>query len=108
KFLAEPGLVGRQHVLDLMHDDAFAGRAALVQAEILVGVETALPMEHPDFETVVKNDAAVAFGEIRNFRDEYFRHPASRPSPRRCRAAPADGARKGALSRVPTQSRLRI
>src|SRR5947209_8401757 len=47
EFLAEPALVRRQHVLDLMHDDAFASWAALMQAEIPVGVEIALPMEPP-------------------------------------------------------------
>src|SRR6185312_4197548 len=34
--LALPGPVGREHVLDLVHDDAFAGGAALVHAQVLV------------------------------------------------------------------------
>src|SRR5256885_751278 len=34
--LAEPDLVRPEHVLDLMHDHAFATRAALVDAEIVI------------------------------------------------------------------------
>jgi hypothetical protein len=50
-----------------------------MQAEIFVGVEISLPMEHPDFEAVVEHDTPVALGEFRDLRDEYFRHSSSRP-----------------------------
>ena len=79
EFLAEPGLVGRQHVLDLVHDDAFAAGAALMEAEILIGVELALPVEHADLAAVVKHDAAVAFGEVVDLFDEHFRHDLCAP-----------------------------
>src|SRR5262245_629580 len=77
--LPEPGLVGRQHVLDLVHDHAFAARSALVQAEVLVGVELALPMKDADFGAAMEHDAAVAFGEIGNFFNKDFRHFALYP-----------------------------
>src|SRR5262249_22205500 len=72
--LAEPGLVGREHILDLVHDHAFAARPALVQAEVLIGVELALPVEDADLAAVVKHDAAVAFGKVLYLLDEHFRH----------------------------------
>src|SRR6266852_2317637 len=48
-----PGAVGRQHVLDLVHDDALAGRPALMNAQVLVGVEPPLPVEHADLDAVM-------------------------------------------------------
>src|ERR1700731_1699237 len=38
EFVPMPGAVGAEHVLDLVHDDALARGAALMDAEILVGV----------------------------------------------------------------------
>src|SRR4029077_3601060 len=43
ELLPEPGLVRPEHVLDLVHDHAFAAGAALVQSGIVIGVELALP-----------------------------------------------------------------
>src|SRR6516162_5364534 len=48
EFVPMPGTVGAEHVLDLVHDDALARGAALMDAEILVGVILALPVEHAD------------------------------------------------------------
>src|SRR3954447_1948636 len=74
ELLPEPSLVRPQHVLDLVHDHAFAAGAALVQAQIVIGVELALPVEHPDLAAVMKHDAAVAFGKVLDLLDEHFRH----------------------------------
>jgi hypothetical protein len=97
ELLPEPGLVWAEHVLDLVHDHALAAGAALVNAEILIGVELALPVEHPDLAAVVKHDAAVAFGKVLYFLNEHFRHwcfilpafgrPLSAPSLRSARQA---------------------
>src|SRR5260221_7768713 len=81
KGLAEPGLVGSQHVLDLGHDDAFAARPALMQAEILVGVEMSLPMEHADLYAFMRHDAPIALGDVRDLADEQLRHFRLLPSP---------------------------
>src|ERR1700732_61363 len=62
--LPVPGAVGPQHVLDLVHDDALARRAALMDAQVLVGVEAALPVEHADLDPVVGDDAPVAVGGL--------------------------------------------
>src|SRR5262249_38748080 len=48
KTLAPPGLVRAEHVFDLVHDDAFAARASLVQAKVQVGEKGFLPVEYPD------------------------------------------------------------
>src|SRR4051794_18736338 len=74
KLLAMPGAVGAKHILDLVHDDAIARRAALVHAEILVGVEFSLPAEHADLEPVMLDDAAIAVGQLGGFGDEDFPH----------------------------------
>src|SRR5215813_5441221 len=97
ELLAEPGLVGAEHVLDLVHDHALAAGAALVEAEILISVELALPVEHSDLAAVVKHDAAVAFGEVLDLLDEHFRHvsfhpPCIRHVPQRATLARRDAA----------------
>src|SRR5262245_17495371 len=74
ELLAEPDLMGAEHVLDLGHDYALAAGAALVQTEILISVELALPVEHADLAAVVKYDAAVAFGKVLDLLDKHFRH----------------------------------
>src|SRR5580693_1473979 len=71
---AHRSLVGAQPLLDLGDGQAFAGRAALMQAEIRVGVEFALVAEHADLVVADKDDAAIAVLEFRKFRDEFFRH----------------------------------
>src|SRR5580704_14174528 len=71
---AHRGLVGAQPLLDLGDGQAFTGRAALVQAEIAVGVEFALVAEHADLVVADKDDPPIAILEFRKLRDEFFRH----------------------------------
>src|SRR5262249_8938343 len=99
--LAEPGLVGPEHILDLVHDHAFAARPALAQAEILIGVELALPMKHADLAAIVKHDAAVAFGKVFYLLDEHFRHVFSVPPAPLQRAMLANRDSVGASVLVP-------
>src|ERR1700686_4533284 len=68
------GLVGTQPLLDLGDGQALAGRAALVQAEIAVGVEFALMAEHADLVVANEDDAAISVLELRKLCDELFRH----------------------------------
>src|ERR1043166_5131949 len=75
--LAVPGAVGSEHVLDLMHDHALARRSALVDAQVLVGVEAALPVEHADLDPIMGDDAPVAVGELGGLGDEHVRHGSS-------------------------------
>jgi hypothetical protein len=72
--LADHGLVGSKHVLDLVHDQALAGRAALVQAQVRIGVTRAMPVQHADVVGAVPDDAPLAVGELRNLGDEDFSH----------------------------------
>src|SRR4029079_3557443 len=67
-------LVRAQPLFDLGNGQAFAGRAALMQAVIRVGVEFALVFEHPDFIVADKDDAAIAVLELRELTDELFSH----------------------------------
>src|ERR1700719_1776024 len=71
---AHRGLVGAQPLLDLGDGQAFAGRAALVQAEIAVGEEFALVAEHADLIVADEDDPPVAVLEFRKLCDEFFRH----------------------------------
>src|SRR5579864_6821421 len=71
---AHRGLVGAQPLLDLGDGQALAGRAALVQAEIAVGVEFALVAEHADLVVTDKDDPPIAVLEFRKLCDEFFRH----------------------------------
>jgi hypothetical protein len=57
-----------------MHHDAFAGRPALVHAQIFVGVEFALPVEHADFPIFMNDNTSLAVGELRNLGYVDFRH----------------------------------
>src|SRR5580693_7551440 len=68
------GLVGAQPLLDLGDGQAFAGRAALMQAEIAVGVEFALVAEHADLVVADEDDPPIAVLEFRKLCDEFFRH----------------------------------
>src|ERR1700742_3410934 len=72
--LAVPGAIGAEHVLDLVHHHAFAGRAALMQAQVFIGIKLAFPMEHADLAAVVAHDAAFAVGKPRDLVDKDFRH----------------------------------
>src|SRR6204780_3940453 len=71
---AHRGLVGAQPLLDLGDGQTLAGRAALVQAEIAVGVEFALVAEHADLIVTDKDDPPIAVLEFRKLCDEFFRH----------------------------------
>src|ERR1700686_1407738 len=71
---AHRGLVGAQPLLDLGDGQPFAGRAALVQAEIAVGVELAFVAEHADLVIADKDDPPVAVLEFRKLCDKFFRH----------------------------------
>ena len=53
---------------------AFAGRAALMQAEITVGVELALVAEYTDLLLANKHDPAIAILEFGDFGDKFFSH----------------------------------
>src|SRR5262245_24862935 len=59
-FLRHERLVRRIDVDDLAPDDALAGRAALVQAMIAVGVEGAGVAVDPDFDLALADDADIA------------------------------------------------
>src|SRR6516164_4602750 len=68
------GLVRPQAFLDSGDGQALASRAALMQAEITVGVEFAVVPEHADLVVPHKDDAAVAVLEFGKFRNEFFGH----------------------------------
>ena len=57
-----------------MHNEPLAGRTALVQAHVGVGVELSVPMEHADVVGAVLHDLALAVGEIGNLGDKDFGH----------------------------------
>jgi hypothetical protein len=76
KFLAEPAAIGTEHILDLVHHDALARRPALMHAQVLVGVELALPMEHADLAPAVGDNPALAVGKLGSFGNENVRHAA--------------------------------
>src|SRR5579864_6296399 len=71
---AHRGLVGPQPLLDLGDGQALTGRAALVQAEIRVGVELALVPEYADLVVADEDDAAVAVLELFKLCHEFFGH----------------------------------
>src|SRR5262249_40479502 len=68
------GLVGQDPLFHLGDDQAFAGRAALVQADIAVGVELALVLEDPDLALPDEDDAAVAVADFRSLTDKFLGH----------------------------------
>jgi len=72
KFLAQPTAIGTDHVIDLVHHDAFAGRPALMNAQVLISIELALPMENTDFSPIVSHNAAFAIRKFCGFGDKYF------------------------------------
>src|SRR5262249_6311106 len=71
------GLVGAKPLLDLGDGQTFAGGAALVQAEIVVGVEFAVVAEHADLLVADKDDAAVTIPATRGACGRCFRPYAS-------------------------------
>src|SRR5215468_803418 len=68
-------LVGHDPLFHLGDDQAFARRSALVQADVAVGVELALVLEHPDLAVTDEDDAAIAVLDFRSLADELFGHP---------------------------------
>ena len=62
------GLVFLYDLLDLGHRQPFAGRTALMRAEVPIGVPGAIDEIDADLATAVADDLAVAVVE--------FRHPA--------------------------------
>src|SRR5215471_15423810 len=93
EFLPDPSAVRSEHILDLVHDDAFAGRPTLMHAEVLIGVELALPVEHANLAPLMADDAAFAVGELLGLGDKDFRH-AIRPLVQRKSMAPIRGPRQ--------------
>jgi hypothetical protein len=81
------GLVRPQPLLDARDGEPLAGRPALVQTEIRVGVERAIMAEHADLVVADKDNAALSILEVGKLGDEFFRHRRSlscdRSSPRR-------------------------
>src|SRR5689334_9105696 len=71
------GLVGQDPLFDLGDDQALAGRAALVQAVIAVGVELAAVLEHADLGVADEHDAAVAVLELGCLANELLGHECS-------------------------------
>src|SRR5215203_4994527 len=92
-----PGAVRRQHILDLVHDHALAGRSALVGAEVAIGVEPALPVKHPDLDIPMRNDTALTVRQFRQLRHEHFRHP-NLPACSARNATPKAGFGEGGIS----------
>jgi hypothetical protein len=79
--LAQERLVRTDQVDDLAADDALAGRAALVQAVIAVGVEGALVPVDADLDPVLPDDADIAVLHLDFVTNEHLlRHPARAPS----------------------------
>src|SRR5262245_5302707 len=106
EFLALPGLVWADDVLDLVHDQAFTGRAALMQADIRIGEELPAPMKHADLVRPVLHDAPFAVGKIGDAGDKHLCHShcsARRPVElvgRRNAMPPGSGWRLGPGTRV--------
>ena len=73
------GLVGQQPFLDLGDGEALARRAALVQAEIAVGVELPLVSEYADLVVSSEDDSAVAVLELSGLSDVLLGHAAMPP-----------------------------
>src|SRR5262245_46769102 len=67
-------MIRLEHVLNLMHEHALAGRPALMHAQILVGIELAAPAKHADLDVAVKHDAAAAVLERRGLAYGNFGH----------------------------------
>src|ERR1700736_1365067 len=81
EFLAMPASVGTENVLDLVHDDALARRAALMHAEILVGVKFSLPAKDANLEPIMRHDAALTIRQFGGFGDKDFPHTRVSPCP---------------------------
>src|SRR5262245_14881275 len=77
--LAEISLVGAQQLDHLALDHALAGRAALMQAVVAVGVEGAGVPVDADFEPVLTDDADIAIAHVHIVTNENLRH--SSPAP---------------------------
>ena len=71
------GLVGHDLLFDLGDGEPLAGRPALVQAEIAIGVVFALLLEHADLVLAHEYDATVAILHFRRLCDELLGHAAT-------------------------------
>src|SRR5215470_3069992 len=67
-------LVRHQLLFNLGDDQALAGRAALMQAGVAVGVELAVVPEDADLDIAVKHDPAVAVLEFRRLANKFLGH----------------------------------
>src|SRR5882757_4808705 len=77
--LAEIALVRAVELDHLVPDQALAGRAALMQAMIAVGVVGAAVPVDPDLDPVLADDADIAILHFDFIADKNLRHPAGLP-----------------------------
>src|SRR5689334_2155576 len=68
------GLIRHDPLFDLGDDQPLAGRPALVQAVVAVGVELAAVLEHADLGVADEHDAAIPVPEFRCLSDKLFGH----------------------------------
>ena len=66
--------VAVDQVDNLRHPHALADRAALVRAEIAIGVIFAAMADDADFSAPGCDDADAAFGDLAVLADQYFSH----------------------------------
>src|SRR5882762_10648825 len=85
------GLVGHDALFDFGDGEPLAGRSALVQAVVAIGIESAVFPEHADLMVAEEHDTAVAILELGNLTDKFFSHSKSF-------LLPASAARVDALS----------
>src|SRR5262245_40540763 len=71
------GLVGHDPLFDLGDDQALAGRAALVEAVVAVGVKFAAVLEHADLGVADEYNAANAVLELGCLANDLFSHECS-------------------------------
>src|SRR4029077_7509420 len=68
------------YIDDVLRDHAFAGRSALVQAGVAVGVECAALVKDADLALARGDDLAVAFLDVGRFSHQPLGHFSSLPS----------------------------
>src|SRR5579862_652495 len=77
--LAEEALVRAEQIHHFIPDDALAGRSALVQALIAVGVQGSGVAVDPDLDPVLADDADIAILHLKFAADKDLRHPLFAP-----------------------------
>src|SRR5665213_2905993 len=70
----ERSLVGREYVDDAAHHDALACRSALMDTEIVVGVDRAVAVQHADFAFALTDGSMVDVGKIGDLANVKFAH----------------------------------